>query len=448
MSLSMRDQIQNVSDKGVSIRHWNVFLFAMAFTLRGGWSFIRAWQADFSPSLEFPDETQYWDMARSFWNGTGLRDELGFQATRMPLYPVMLSPFTTLEIGPLLVHILQAFMGAFTAVGTSAIARRFFGARVGILAGLFVCLDPFLVFFSSLMLTETAFIAATVGFWWLLSKRWFSLTRLSHSSAATAAQKPLNLLFGIICGVVLSFGVYLRESGLGMMLLALFVGLASRRFQRPAVVAFAAAICVVILSLLPWAARNQVVLGEWCWLTTRAGISLYDGVRPGATGASNLGDVKQSSEVEGMSEADWNRHFLTESVRAIRSDPGRILWLAAIKASRTWNPFPNANEYRSPVIRFVAATWSLPLFLFAAVGATLVWIWGGRNGRYALTLLLTPAVCLTLLHTLFVGSVRYRLAAIPMIAILSACGVVAIFGSMVRREPAYMRGRHAPDDQT
>ena len=113
---------------------------------------------------------------------------------------------------------------------------------------------------------------------------------------------------------------------------------------------------MVVASLVPWAARSRYVTGDWCWLTHRGGISLYDGVGPQATGESNLGDIKAMPAVAGLSEVEWNRWFLKESFRAMREDPGRILRLAGIKLARTWNPLPNVETYQSRSIRFISGT--------------------------------------------------------------------------------------------
>jgi len=401
---------------------WWVGLFLAAFLLRAGWGIVRLTTADDPSALEFPDEEQFWAMAGSLWNGNGLRDELGFRATRMPLYPSFLSPFTALPNGVVAAKVVHWLTGAAAAVVTAALAVTFFDRRVGAFAGLLVAFDPFLVFFSSLLLTETFFVVALGAFWWAVAPLFLR------------EERSVTRLRWLGIGVAAALCVYLRESSFALILGALAFVVVIRRFERGSLLGSAIALGIVIATLVPWAARNRMVTGEWCWLTHRAGISLYDGVGPQAAGGSDLGSIKQSEAVRGLDEVAWNRYFLNEALRAIRAEPARILRLAVIKVTRMWNPLPNVETYRSPSVRAVSAIWTVSTFILAVAGVMLLSIRSRRNGLRTALFLLLPALYFTALHALFVGSVRYRIPSIPMIEILAAVAVSAVFeGSRGRR---------------
>ena len=395
-----------------SNRRWWAIVFAVALLVRAGWGLFGIVAAEDPSRLEFPDERQYWSMAQSFRAGEGLRDELGFLATRMPLYPAALSLVAGLPQGVTVAKAVHWIIGAAAAALTAGLAGALLDRRVGLLAGLLVAFDPFLVFFSSLLLTESAFAAALVGLVWML-------TPLVRSGRGSAGRWTL-------VGLVAALAVYVRESSLGLVVVLLAFVVLCRRFNRRTLAGAVLAMVIVVAALTPWAARNKRVVGEWCWLTTRGGISLYDGVGPQATGASNLGDIKQMPAVRGKTEVDWNRYFLSESLKAMRADPGRIARLAGVKMARMWNPVPNVETYQSLLVRAVSAAWTVPIFVCAVAG---VWMLRARQRgegvRLALFLLL-PALYLTLLHSLFVGSVRYRLGAMPMLEVLAALAVVGI----------------------
>lgn len=405
-----------------------LIVFAVALLARAGWGTFRLVRASDPQALAFPDEVQYWSMASSLRSGQGLQDELGFRATRMPLYPALLAPFTGWDHGVIAAKVFHWVIGAGGALLACAAAASLIGPRVGFVAGLLVAVDPFAVFTSSLLLTETLFMLPLLGLWWILA------VHLRTPSAAILWR------YWLAVGVVAAALVYVRESGLGLIAIVLFLQVLWHRFERRTVFGVALAGSIVVLSLVPWAARNRVVTGEWCWLTHRAGISLYDGVKPEADGSSDLGDIKQMPAVKGLDEAAWNRYFLRQSYRAIREDPGRILRLACLKMKRQWNPFPNVDTHQSTLIRCVSAGWMLPIYALALAGLVLLpRIRRGDAGHVALLLLL-PAGYQSLLHCLFVGSVRYRLVAMPMIEVLAAVAIVLALPGAPRGAAGGARG--------
>ena len=140
-----------------------VFLLAMA--VRGGW----AWHLEEGSDkkglcqLQFPDEQEYWWLGASWRAGGGMMLPGGDQAKRMPLYPAMLSVWMSLDRPVLGARLMGSAFGAVTAVLMGFLGWRLGGAKVGWLAGLAVATDMYAIFFSSLLLTETVFIAALCG---------------------------------------------------------------------------------------------------------------------------------------------------------------------------------------------------------------------------------------------------------------------------------------------
>jgi len=387
-----------------------VCVFLVALAARAGFGLVRLVRAEDRAALGFPDELQYWAMAESLRAGHGLVDELGFRATRMPVYPGLLSLLAGTRDGVVWAKAAQWLIGATVAALAAGMASVLLGRRVAWIAGLLVAMDPFLVAVSSLLLTETLFLVVLVALWCIAARM--------MRTDAPSPNTPWVML-----GAVGALCVYVRESTVGLVLFLLGFLLIDRRFDRRSVIGAALAGLVMVAALVPWAARNQRVTGHWIWLTTRSGISLYDGVHPQASGASDLGDLKQMPAVAGLNEAEWNRYFLRESLAAIKAEPGRVVRLGLTKLGRMWNPVPNAETYRSKLVRLVSAAWTLPTFAFALAGMiVLPKLYGGRGMRIALFLLL-PALYFSALHSLFVGSVRYRLGAVPMIGTLAAAAI-------------------------
>ncbi len=401
-----------------------IAIVAVALLMRVGWGTLRLLRGGDAALLEFPDEQQYWLMAQSLWLGDGLVDELGFRATRMPLYPGLLSIFTSFSQGVYIATALHWVLGAAAAGLAACLANAMFGARTAIAAGLLVAFDPFLVFFSSLLLTETLFIMLSLALWW-------SVWPMFGDEAARTSWRR-RLLAGTLAGAC----VYARESGLGLVGALLIVLLLRHRFARDTLVSCACIAVTVGVMLLPWAMRNAQTIGQLSFLTQRGGISLYDGVGPQATGRSDLGNIKQMPEVRGLNEVEWNRYFVRESIGAMRRDPIRIVKLAGVKLARMWNPVPNVDTYQSTAVRTIAALWTIPTFALAAVGVVICFASRGAGFRAAAIMLVVPGVYSSVVHCFFVGSVRYRLGAIPMLHILAAAAIVAILHRLLsKREP-------------
>lgn len=386
-----------------------LLILVVALVLRAGYGGVQMWRAPDPAALTFPDEEQYWTMAQALRQGQPLTDELGFHATRMPLYPAFLSLFAGSDEGVVGVRFCHWFIGAAAAVFAALLAARIAGPGVALVAGLLVAADPSCVGLSSLLLTETPYVTTVAALWWV---GWpLQLAGRSSQMKRWAAVGALSAL-----------AIYLRPSAAGLVLVWVLFLLVRRGFDRQGWAGVVVVAAVVVVSLVPWAERNRRVTGHWCWLTHRAGISLYDGVGPQATGASDLGPIKSMPAVAGLDEAAWNEYFLTESWRSIRADPLRIVRLAGIKLVRTWSPVLHAKELRSPVIRLAFAVWSMVFFGLAIVGLAEL-----RKRPGVCVGLLLPVLYLSGLHSLFVGSVRYRAAAIPMLAVLAAIGAATLW---------------------
>lgn len=412
-------------------------VFVAALVARAAWGLFQ-----FSRTggvLEFPDEHDYWNLAASLADHGVLVGEHGFHALRMPLFPAFLALFANMESGVVAAKIAQWAVGSAAAALVAVLGTRIAGKRIGLIAGLLAAIDPFQVFFSSLLLTETPFMAALTAFalavWPLLERD------RSGGARGLAGKASSDFSRWIVAGVVGAVCVYFRESSLGLVVVALAMAALGRRIRRGRAIAGAiAGVAVIAGCLTPWAFRNKRITGEVCWLTNRGGISLYDGVGPRANGSSDLAHVKQMDAVRGLGESDWNRYFLRESLRSVRDDPIRVLRLATVKMARTWNPLPNAGTYRSPRVRLLSAAWTLSIYTLAIVGLAAV-----RRDRTIVIALLLPAVYFALLHAVFVGSVRYRLPAMPFLEILAAIGLARWFGRVFRFGAEGMDSRPAAD---
>jgi hypothetical protein len=111
----------------------------------------------------------------------------------------------------------------------------------------------------------------------------------------------------------------------------------------------------------------------------------------------------------------------------VRQDPGRVALLAVRKIARTWNPAFNAGEMQYWPIQLLSIAWHVPLFILAAAGILV----GSVSFRIK-CLWLAPVVYFTLVHALYLGSVRYRVPLMPLVCLCAAAGLVNL---LHRRTP-------------
>jgi 4-amino-4-deoxy-L-arabinose transferase-like glycosyltransferase len=412
-----------------------ILVFLVAATARVGWVVAR--HGAHPDALAYPDEHAYQLAARSLAAGHGLIDEFGYRATYMPAYPAFLALFERAGASLTAVRLVQALLGAWVAPAAWLLAFRWASRALGgprcrqgeldpapgaawiaLGAGLLAALDPFLLFFSGLLLTETLFTVCLVVSWWLVL-----LLVDEHRPGGRPASVGLGLsLLGC---------VMLRPSSTASAVLAVGVVVVYRRWAPASLLHAGCAAAVVFLGLLPWAHRNASLLGEWRWTTTRAGISLYDGLQPGGSGASDLAHTKRDPRVAGMGELAWDRYWRDQAWQAACNDPGRVVRLAGGKLLRTWNIVPNEVEHRRGKSALVSAAWMVALLVTACVG----WYRVRRAARWWVLLLL-PVALFTVIHMIFVGSVRYRIPLVPLVGVLSATGLWALWTG---RRPAGTR---------
>ena len=94
----------------------------------------------------------------------------------------------------------------------------------------------------------------------------------------------------------------------------------------------------------------------------------------------------------------------------------RPVELAGVKFLRMWNVWPNEPRLKASWLGRLAVLFTYtPLLIFAIIGA---WRTAGRGWPYRLCWL--PAVYLTLLHVVFVSSIRYREPAMLALLALAA----------------------------
>lgn len=388
----------------------------MALVLRVGWGLSRP--TSNQALAELPDQVEYLSLARNVLSGQGLsfvdpRFQSRVYAFRMPGYPLFLA---ACGASVPVARAAQAILDTSTLLAVYLLARTLLPAnrRAAELAALAVALNPCLVYFSGLILSETLFIALTTWGMALIAGglkpqgqttwRWWAgggLTALAVLVRPSAGALPLLLGIG---AVALNRPVDAPYH--------------SSPRRRRSIVAVVLLTSLVGLTLFPWALRNARVLHRWIWTDTNAGITLYDGYNPAATGASDQAFVRQMPELARMDEVERSDYLSGRARKFIDSHRARAIGLIGAKIARTWSPIPLSEQFSRPLYRLALLSYALPFDLLVIWG-----IVGTRLPRAGKVFLLLPAIYLTVVHALTIGSLRYRLPAEPALAVLAGAAL-------------------------
>ena len=389
----------------VGQRRCLVLILVVGGVVRLGWAVFQSHTADVG---RLPDQLEYLTLGRSLLHTGSLRlFDARFGQTvvayRLPGYPALIAACGG---SPRVVRLVQACIDLSTVGGVFVLARRVSGGVPdALLAAAVLAANPFYIYFSGLILTETTFAAAVV---------WSTV-------AASRRAWPATLVLFVAA-------VYLRPTAL--ILAPVLVGLANwtgrRPYQGTAVITVVGAMCV---ALVPWAVRNKAVIGSSVWTTTNDGVTLYDGFHDGATGGSDQRFLAGLPGLRSMNEVDRSRELSRRARRWVAEHPKELIRLTLRKITRGWSPVPLSAEFGRPLFRWVGGGYAVPFDLLCLIGLA-----SRRLAWRAKLLLVAPAVVLTGVQAITVGSIRYRMPAEAFGAVLAGVGAVDVW-QLFRRSP-------------
>lgn len=273
-------------------------------------------------------------------------------------------------------------------------------------AAALVAFNPFYIYFSSLILSETLF--ATLLIW--------AIVCIVHRKVAIAAA-------------LLIADCYVRPTGLLLLPILMMLGPnpATAGSYRLSTALLRAMLSLVALSLclLPWAIRNHQVLGTFLWTTTNDGVTQYDGFHSGATGASDQRFIADHPELLSMNELERSRFLSAQSRKWIENNPAQLTGLTLQKILRGWSPMPLSREFGSPVHQLISVSYELPMDVLCLIG-----LFSKRLSPRAKMLIIAPAIMVTLGQAMTVGSIRYRMPAEAPLAVLAAVGSTGVLAKI------------------
>lgn len=408
------------SETSSSLRWLLGLILLLAVVVRVGWGLSRPTTRESMQGL--PDQLEYLSLGENLLHQGELsmvdgRFESRVYAYRTPGYPVFIA---MCGASVRAVYLVQGLLDASAVLACYLLARRWLTAGGAMVSAALVALNPWLIFYTGTLLSETLYIALLAWGLCLMCRPgrhtlgWHFFAGIILL-AASAMVRPSGLALVPVEAAlaVLAFG---RVAGEGnhrewfWRCRAMFMGML-------------AAVILIIAIFLPWAVRNYVrpEVGQWVWTTTNVGVTAYDGFGPGADGGSDQSRLLTDlPELGQMHEAERSNYLQSLATGQIRQDPARAMALAWRKIVRTWSLLPHADQAQQARYQWAAAVHGGVLFGLAIVGLLRKQLpWPAK------LLLAAPAVYFTLVVASSVGSIRYRTPAEWPLAIVAGSAVCA-----------------------
>lgn len=399
--------------------------------------------------FRFGDSASYWTLGEAIRNGQpyqyGGEDGSIFRA---PGYPLLLATVAAVQPQVRAVwfaRVLGCILGTIAIAIVMWIGLRIGGPINALAAGLLCAIYPGAIGMSATILSEALFMPLMLLHLFLMQQAFHAATSNeieSQGKAASLAATFFHYRWGtaLLSGFLAGAAILTRPSWLLFPPLAAFIHLLINRNR----IAFVQGCWVglgIILTMAPWWYRNYLVTDRFVLTTLQVGPSLYDGLHPGASGGSDEGmkfvgtfgnemrerEARLPQPLDSTFEYRLNREMQKAATRWAVANPGESLRLAWNKFGRTWNIWPPAQELSSPWVRLTES-----IGCFTILGLATWGVWVSRARWTDLYLYLLPIPYFTLLHMIFVGSVRYRQPAIMAISVLAGIAVMWILNRLIQ----------------
>lgn len=384
----------------------------------------------------FGDSDGYWELGRKIARGEPFEygpDRL--KIFRTPGYPVVLAPLFLVRDEPSVLwgRAVSAILSTAAVGGVAALAWLLFDQRTAVLAAALAAVYPEAIALGAFVLSEAPFVPLMM----LHLVFWTMAWQVVEKSKNLRTEEPNEVIpsstvgWSIAAGVAGGLATLMRPSWLLFVPFAGVIGILTCRDRRRHVLITAMMLVGLCVTMGPWWVRNYWVAGRFVPTSLQVGASLYDGISPTATGASDMRfvgrfvaeqkatDAEAGADLTGLFEDRLDQRMRQAAIDWAREHPQKVLGLVVTKFLRMWSFVPNAGEFQGRWLRLILAVSYTPVILLAAVG---VWRFSRRDWPYLLCAL--PAVYFTCLHVVFVSSIRYRQPAMLALLVLAA-GVLA-----------------------
>ncbi len=330
-----------------------------------------------------------------------------------PLYPLFIFViYKFLGIHPMLIELIQCFLGIGIGLFTFLIARKYFSEKVSLLAFIVVLFFPDLFVISTYMYTETLFV--------------FLFLALVYSALMVAEKPTLGriALGGLITGLAT------LTRGVTMLFPAIFFLVLLFRFHLLKAVKITVLYSLFfVLPIIPWTIRNYVTFHAVVPIAVGSGDVLWTGNYLPFDGKYNYDKTMalMDSMTAGMNQVERDAKLVAEAKKNIAAEPVKSVWLMVRKFFRFWTwvyeSAPSGQKrVTNGLIKLVLEVTYYPLLILFLLG---LYITRKRWKEFVLIDLLL--LYYASLHAVMLVVPRYRIPVIPLMVIFAATAVDWLF---------------------
>ncbi|HXK22992.1 MAG TPA: glycosyltransferase family 39 protein [Myxococcota bacterium] len=393
-----------------------------------------------SPSV---DELMYHQWAASIARGEGLGGQVFLNG---PAYPCFLAAIYRI-FGPSLLaaKAVQSALGVLDCVLVWALGRRLFTPAIGLGAAGILAVYEQALFYPATLLLEGAQNTLVLGMLWLCVRaqesgrpgRWAAAGACT-GLAALARPTALGFALGMTVWAALRPGVGLRARGAAALAYALGVAAA----------------------VAPATAYNARVGGDLVLVTYAGGMNLYIGNNPAARGEFDVppivptalaDDPEEQRQVfaalaerargRSLAPSEVSAYWAGRALEFVREQPLAWLRLMARKVELSLNAYEPWNVRSLTLAREASAALRLPLLGFGSIAPfAALGLWATRRARARLVPLYAWLATVWLTLWVFFVLSRYRVSAVPVLALFAAAGVAAALEALRRRRARAIAG--------
>lgn len=373
------------------------------------------------------DEIYYTSLAKNIYSGRGIildfsamETVIGGKPTSFwePLYPIILSIFYRLgENKFIFIRLFQDIINVFTLYMFYYFIKQYWNLKTALIGAWIFAIYPLYILFPNFFLIETILTLLL-----LLSFLSFFLVLFDQN---------LSLYKYVMLGFILGVTSLFKATTFGFIPIIIITDFLQKKNKLNAFIGMFIVIVVTGVTVSPWIIRNYMVHRTFVLFTTKVGWNLYHGNHPITEAEKNYSPLDLFAHYRkipklnagDMNEVERNKMYWRKGVEIILTHPVSSLYLVIGKLKNFWSPFPQREVNRNIYVMIIL----LIFHLLILIPGTYEVFTNIRDPRtYTITLFI---VYFTLIHALFIASIRLR---VPMDAFLILLGGMGM-GKFLRR---------------